>query len=125
VLLASPSAAAASGRNNELLGTWRNAHNSVHVELVQCGEAMCGVVVWANEKAKSDALKGGTDPLVGANLLRDFVRTGEGDWRGKVFVPDLRKTISGTVTLIDSGSFRARSCALGLFCRTQVWTRVN
>jgi uncharacterized protein (DUF2147 family) len=119
------SAALASGEENELFGTWRNPRNSVHVQLVHCGQAMCGVVVWASEKAKADARASGTDPLIGINLLRDFVRTPDGKWRGKVFVPDLRKTVSGTVTVVDSQSFQARSCALGFVCRTQVWTRVS
>ena len=86
---------AADEGGNELLGTWRNAKDSVHVHIQACGSALCGVVVWANEKAKRDAREGGTDPLVGINLLRDFVRTGDARWRGRVFVPDLGKTVTG------------------------------
>lgn len=124
-LLCLPRAATASGEENELLGTWRNPKNSVHVEIVSCGHAMCGVVVWASEKAKADARDEGTDPLVGINLLRDFVRTGDGRWRGRVFVPDLGKTVTGTVEMTDSDTFRARSCALAVFCKTQVWKRID
>jgi uncharacterized protein (DUF2147 family) len=121
---ASPPAFAA-GPNDELLGTWRNPNNSVHVELVACGDALCGNVVWASDKAKENARRAGTDPLIGASLLRDFVRTRDGNWRGKVFVPDLGKTLTGRVVMIDPRSFRAQSCALGVLCRSQVWTRLT
>ena len=124
-LLGLPCLATASEAENELLGTWRNPRNSVHVQLVQCDQAMCGVVVWANEKAKADAREGGTDPLVGINLFRNFERSPDGKWHGNVFVPDRRTTVSGTITMIDAQSIRARGCALGVVCRTQVWTRVS
>ena len=125
MLLSLPLAAASPDDGDELSGTWRNPKDSVHVEISQCGRAMCGVVVWASEKAKADAREGGTDALVGTNLLRDFVRTGDGTWRGKVFVPDLGKTASGTVEMVDADTFRARSCALAVFCKTQLWRRVR
>jgi uncharacterized protein (DUF2147 family) len=124
-LLGVSRAATASGEEDGLLGTWRNPKNSVHVEIGPCGRAMCGVVVWASDKAKADAREEGTDPLIGINLLRDFISTGDRTWRGKVFVPDLRKTVTGTVEMTDPDTFRARSCALAVFCRTQVWTRVS
>jgi len=124
-LLGLPRAATASAEENELLGTWRNPKNSVHVEIGPCGRAMCGVVVWASEKAIADAREEGTDPLIGINLLRDFLSTGDRRWRGQVFVPDLRKTVTGTAEMIDANTFRARSCALAVFCRTQVWRRIG
>jgi uncharacterized protein (DUF2147 family) len=124
-LLGLPCAAGASGEDDDLIGTWRNPKNSVHVEIVSCGRAMCGVVVWANEKAQADARDEGTDPLIGISLLRDFVRTGDGRWRGRVFVPDLGKTVTGTVEMTDFETFRARSCALAVFCKTQVWKRIG
>ena len=108
-----------------LTGVWRNPRDSVHVDISPCGAAMCGVVVWASDKAKADAREGGTDNLVGTNLLRGFVERRDGSWRGKVFVPDLGRTVSGTIELTGPGTFRARSCALGVVCRSQTWTRLS
>jgi uncharacterized protein (DUF2147 family) len=125
MLLSLPAVVAATDEESELRGTWRNPKDSVHVEIGPCGRAMCGVVVWASEKAKADAREGGTEALIGINLLRDFVSTGDGRWRGKVFVPDLGKTVTGTVDMIDADTFRARSCALAVFCKTQLWRRIR
>jgi len=117
--------ASAASPDSSLTGVWRNPKNSVHVDIRPCGAAMCGVVVWASEEAIEDARKGGTTQLVGTNLMRDFVQHRDGSWRGRVFVPDLAKTISGTIRLIGSDAFRARSCALGVVCRTQIWNRLS
>jgi uncharacterized protein (DUF2147 family) len=115
----------AAPTSDGLTGVWRNPRGSVHVDIRPCGAALCGVVVWASDKAKQDARRGGTEHLVGANLLRDFVERRDGSWRGKVYVPDLAKTVSGSIELTGPGTLKARSCALGVVCRTQIWTRIG
>src|SRR4051812_40891593 len=87
---------------SQAFGVWANPKNSVHVEIKPCGASdhACGVVVWANEKAQLDAKKGGTDALVGLQLFRDMVRGANGVWAGRVFVPDLNRTFSGTAEAI-------------------------
>lgn len=107
-------------------GIWRNPSDSVHIRVEPCGASMCGVVVWASDKARDDARRGGTDPLVGARLFRDFVREGDGVWRGRVFVPDIGKTFSGTVSVIDERRIVGRGCLLArIGCRSQEWTKVR
>lgn len=87
---------------------------------------MCGVVVWANEKAKADAQRGGTAEIEGLILFRDFVPERDGVWRGRVFVPDIGRTFSGTITVQEDGSLLGRGCLLGgVGCRSQVWTKVR
>lgn len=107
-------------------GIWRNSKNSVHIEIRPCGEAMCGKVIWANEKAQADARKGGADPLVGTEMLRDFRKDGKGRWRGKVFVPDIGQTFYGTIAPIDANRLKARGCLFaGIICRSKIWIRVQ
>jgi uncharacterized protein (DUF2147 family) len=108
------------------VGIWRNAKDSVHIEIRRCAEAICGKVIWANDKAKADARKGGTDPLVGAELLREFRQDRKGRWRGKVFVPDIGQTFHGTIALLDANSLKARGCLfVGIVCKSRIWTRVR
>ena len=107
-------------------GVWRNPKNSVHLEIKDCGETACGVVVWASTRAKADARKGGSANLVGLRLLRDFTPDKNGAWRGKVFVPDLNMTFSGTAEVLDAKTLRAKGCVLGsILCKSQIWTRVD
>jgi uncharacterized protein (DUF2147 family) len=114
----------APAADNELLGVWRNPKNSVHVDIRPCGASACGVVVWASPRAQEDARRGSGRELVGMQLFQDFTR-GAHDWRGKVFVPDLNRTLAGAARVVDANHLEAKGCALGFFCKTQVWTRVT
>jgi len=111
---------------DEIYGVWRNPKNSVHIDIQPCGEYLCGRVVWANANAREDAKKGGTKELIGSQLLRNFQPGKGGAWKGKVFVPDLNVTVSGTAELIDTNTLKARGCVFaGLGCKSQNWKRVK
>ncbi|WP_062344277.1 DUF2147 domain-containing protein [Novosphingobium sp. CCH12-A3] len=119
-------AAATTPAPDRSFGVWRNPQNSVHVRAEPCGDRMCAVVIWANDKAKADARKGGTDPLVGSRLFRDFKLEKPEIWRGKVFVPDIGQTFSGTVTVVDDNTIVGRGCLIGrIGCKSQQWTRIQ
>lgn len=106
---------------------WRNPSNSVHVRAAPCGQGgMCATVIWASDKAKADARRGGTDPLIGAQLFQNFKIVREGEWKGTVFVPDINQRFSGTITVVDENTIVGKGCALlGLICKSQTWTRVR
>lgn len=107
-----------------LEGYWRNPSGSVIIAIAPCGEAMCGRVQWASDKAVADARKGGTDPLVGVELLSGFVPKGENTWKGRLFVPDLKKTSKAEVRQVGPDQVKVTGCAAGrLVCKSQVWTR--
>ncbi|NMN06830.1 MULTISPECIES: DUF2147 domain-containing protein [unclassified Novosphingobium] len=119
-------AVAASASADGTGGVWRNPEDSVHVEVQHCGTGMCGTVIWANEKAIADAKRGGTDNLIGLQLFRDFTRDRKGIWHGRVFVPDINKTFSGTIEILDENTRRGSGCLLGRFaCKSQTWVRVK
>ena len=104
----------------------RNPSNSVHVRIHPCGKSRCGTVVWANAKAKADSARGGTPNLVGTELFREFREVSPKMWKGKVFVPDLDKVLTGTGTVKDRNTIVARGCLFaGMGCKSQTWTRVR
>lgn len=124
MLLLQPAVQAAP--EDQSFGIWSNPQGSVHIKAHPCGTSMCGTVVWANAKAQQDARKGGTASLIGAQLFRDFVHERDDVWRGKVFVPDIGKTFSGTVTVIDARTLKGSGCLLGgIVCKSQTWTRID
>ena len=107
-------------------GTWTNPAGSVDVDMAPCGPRLCGTVVRASAKAKADAAGGGTYRLIGTQLFRGLVADGRGHWSGAVFVPDLGRTVTGTLALVDADSLEVSGCVVpGLLCQTQVWTRVR
>ena len=109
-----------------LAGTWRNPQGSVEIAMEPCGRRLCGTVVWANGRAQDDAAAGGTERLVGTQLFRELVADGQGRWQGDVFVPDLGRTVSGTMMLVDAQTLQVDGCVIpGLICQTQLWTRTR
>ncbi len=117
---------AAGGDISRSYGVWRNPKNSVHLEIKDCGQTTCGVVVWASAKAEADARKSGTDTLIGKQLLRDFEVQNNGSLKGRVWVPTLRVTLVGSADIVDSRTMRAKGCVLGNFlCKSQLWTRLE
>jgi uncharacterized protein (DUF2147 family) len=106
------------------LGTWQNPSGSDRIRAERCGNLVCGTIVFANAKAKADAERGGTDPLIGTQLFEEFAARGPNQWRGHVFVPDMNRRVTGTATLESKDRIRVEGCAAKVICRNQVWTRV-
>jgi uncharacterized protein (DUF2147 family) len=109
------------------IGHWVNPAESVIVEISTCGDdLLCGHVRWASIKAASDARAKGTEPLTGTQLLLGFAPAGPGRWRGRLFVPDLRKTSHAELRVIDDQQLKVVGCAaVGLICKSQIWRRVD
>lgn len=112
-------------------GVWANPSNSVQVRFAPCGrgqdaQLMCGTVIWANEQAKADAARGGSDRLVGTRLFTDFEEEEPGRWAGTVFIPDIGREVEGTITQVDAKTLVGEGCLFGgLGCRQQRWRRVK
>ena len=107
------------------VGNWTNMNNTMHVRAAPCGDAMCGTVIWADDKTKAQiAEKGRT--LIGTQVFREFRRTGPNVWKGKVYVPAIDQTVNGTIELTDSESITASGCSFfGLGCQTRHWKRIR
>ena len=119
--------AGAAGRESAgpLEGVWRNQQNTVHVRVASCGVNVCGTVVAARGQAIEDGRKSGVSNLVGMRVMQDYVRQEDGSWRGKVFVPQLRRTLPSRIRLLDPGRVEIKACLFGLICKTKVWLRVS
>ncbi|GAA4751466.1 hypothetical protein GCM10023264_17720 [Sphingomonas daechungensis] len=118
-------AVSASAPAESIEGLWLHPERSVIIHLSPCGNALCGTVTWANENAKKAARRG-IDPLVGARLLTDLRPRSNGQWRGKLFVPDLNVRVNGKITPINPNKLRVSGCLIGgMICGSQVWTRTD
>ena len=118
--------AAAAAATAQPGGVWRNPKNSVHIKVQPCGGNVCGTVVWANARAKEKARKAGTPNLVGRQLFQEFRPAGGGSWNGRVFVPDVGRSFSGSLKPAGPNNMVASGCLLGRFlCKSQTWTRIG
>jgi uncharacterized protein (DUF2147 family) len=109
-----------------LEGHWRNPKGSVVVRVTSCGDAYCGVVIQASDKAKASARKGGTPTLIGTRILSGMKPTGEGTFKGLAFDPKRNIRAPATVRLLGPSTLVVKGCVLsGIICKEQRWTRVS
>jgi uncharacterized protein (DUF2147 family) len=126
LLLAALALPASAQRSTGPEGVWRNAKNSVRIRVARCGPGLCGHVVQASAQAQADAAQGGTARLVGTDLFRGLVREPDGLWYGQVYVPDLGRSVEGTLEQTGPNTLVAEGCLFaGFGCKAQTWTRVR
>lgn len=114
-----------AGQDDPVVGTWRNIRNTMHIQTYHCGDSICGKVVWASDQAVADARRGGSANPIGTQVFRDFRKDAGGNWRGRVFVPDLNKTFSGTMVLVDRNTLKGSGCLIGrVLCKAKVLVRM-
>lgn len=124
--LAALTAAAMNSADLPIAGDWANDNRSVIVRIAPCANAICGDVRWSSEVAQADAARAGTHRLNGTRVVIDFVATRDSRWKGKLFVPDLGRTVRATIRQTGPDRLEVRGCELaGLICRTQKWSRVT
>jgi uncharacterized protein (DUF2147 family) len=124
VLFAALSVAASPPADGSIQGFWRNPKGTVEVRIGDCGTSICGTVVAASASEIADARDSGYPALVGMRLLYDYHAYGPARWRGTIFVPDIGRSVSSHIELVDADHVRVSGCLIGKFlCKSQLWQR--
>ena len=118
-------AAAPASAGAAFEGRWANPKRSVIIEVARCGNAHCGTVVWATDKAKANARKGGTQNLIGTRLITGVRPAGDGTYKGRGFVPKQNIYAPATIRQAGSNTMVVKGCVIGIICKEQRWTRVK
>lgn len=113
------SAATLSG-SADLEGRWANPKKNVIVRVDQCGQALCGHVVWSSTSKKKKNVR------PGVQVLSELKARKNGTYKGRVYLPARDKHASATVTRVGPDTIEVKGCALaGLICKRQRWTKVG
>jgi uncharacterized protein (DUF2147 family) len=124
VLMAVMSVAASPQPDSVLQGFWRNPKGTVEVHIDACETGMCGTVVAASPSAVADARDSGYPTLVGMQLLYGYHAAGPAEWQGTIFVPDIGRSFTSHIELVDTDHVRVSGCLIGKFlCKSQLWRR--
>jgi len=117
-------AAAQPGAPAPIEGLWKNPSGTAIIEIAPCGSLHCGKVAWASERGQREASKGAPQ-VVGTTVLTDLTPA-NGRWTGSLFIPDDDIHVSAKLEMIGNRQLKLTGCALiGLFCRSQIWTRAD
>ena len=105
-------------------GYWKNPIGSAVIANAPCGREFCGKVVWASARGQREVSKNAPS-IVGTTVLTD-VQYRNGRWSGLLYIPDDDINVSARLQPAGNGQMKLTGCAImGLFCRTQLWTRVE
>ena len=124
-LLIAAAAAAPASAGARFEGRWANPKRSVIIEVAPCGNAHCGTVVWASDKAKANAREGGTRNLIGTRLITGVRPAGDGTYKGRGFVPKQNIHAPATIRQAGRNTMIVKGCVIGVICKEQRWTRVK
>lgn len=106
-------------------GLWKNPIGSAIIRVAPCGSALCGTVVWASARGRTEVAKT-TTHVVGTTVLTNVKRVAPNRWTGHLFIPDDNIHVSARLELFTYSNLKLTGCGLmGLICRTQNWTRVE
>ena len=140
-LLLTTAAAGAAGPD-DILGPWYNQEKDAQIEIVKCGEAYCGKILWLKEPNYPEGSKDGAPgtpkldhhnpdpahrkaPVLGLVIVNGMRYDGEGKWSGgTVYDPKNGKTYKGKMTLVSPTQLDLRGyIGISLIGRTASWTR--
>lgn len=117
-------------------GVWTSQERDVRVRLSGCSGKICGTLVWLRKsvdpktgKPKTDRLNPDpakrTRPLIGIEVVHDFVPTGARKWSGTIYNADDGHTYSARLTVLDPRTIRLQGCMLVVLCMGHTWRRVD
>lgn len=119
-----------------IVGRWVNSSAEAHVEISKKNEKYYGKIIWL-KNPKDEKGNPKTDvrnpdeslrskPMLGLEILKDFVYDGEKWTDGKIYDPKSGKTYSCNITQKGNGELNLRGyIGISLIGRTEVWKKVK
>lgn len=128
---------AAFGQNKDaVLGKWLNATSEGQIEIYKRADKYFGKLIWIKEpndekgKPKTDQKNPNANlkskPILGLEILKDFVFE-DGKWTdGTVYDPKTGKTYSCNLSMKENGQLSIRGyIGVSLIGRSETWKRVK
>lgn len=136
LLLTLISFAGLAQNKDAIIGKWINATGEAHVDITKRGQKYFGKVVWLkdpkDEKGniktdlKNPEVSLRSKPIMGLEILRDFIFE-DGKWtNGKIYDPKSGKTYKCNMTMKGRDVLNMRGyVGISLIGRSETWKRVK
>ncbi len=109
-------------------GIWQSESGDTRVRIARCGDAYCGTITAVRGETRDvnnpdETLR--SRNLVGVRMIDQIRPIGDG-FQGSLYNFRDGRTFTGKMILKSPSALELSGCVLGgLFCRSQVWTKVN
>lgn len=114
-------------------GMWVVRDGRAKVRVENCGQALCGRIVWLQEPKdeNGEPLTDGNNsdpalrnrPIIGLPIAYDMVPQQDGYWTGVVYDPERGSAYDGSMTLLPDGRMKVTGCLAGFLCESNYWQR--
>ena len=120
----------------DVTGLWLIQDNTARVRIFQCGDLICGNVVWLSQpndavtgKPQTDKLNSDLDKrnraMLGVPVFLGMQRKNEENkWVGRIYNPDDGSTYNGHIELVEQSRLKVQAC-VAIYCQSEIWTRIN
>ena len=115
IALASPGAQALQARALEPYGVWFRPESGTAFDFYNCNAKLCAKVISVSNPDDKKA--------IGTVILRNAVRTEDGDWTGDLYNTEDGKIYSGTISVKKPTELTLEGCLLKVLCKTETWKR--
>ncbi len=110
-------------------GKWRVADGTAHIQISQCGSALCGSIAWTDDGGGADENNPNPAyrkrPLIGLPILH-LQASGENLWTGDVYNAKNGQNYSAKLNMVSETVLRLEGCVPGTnLCGEESWTRVR
>ena len=136
LLLTAISFAGFTQNKDAILGKWINSTGEAHVDITKRGDKYFGKIVWLKApkdekgtiktdiKNPEESLR--SKPIIGLEILKNFVFE-DGKWTdGKIYDPKSGKTYSCNMTMKGNDVLNMRGyVGISLIGRSETWKRVK
>lgn len=120
-----------------LVGRWLTASGDAQVQIYPAGGKYSGKIIWL-KNPKDSSGKPETDdknpngalakrPLMGLEMLKDFVYVDDGIWEGgTIYDPKTGKSYSCKISMVNQNQLHVRGfVGISLLGRTETWSRIR
>ncbi len=113
---------------SDAAGNWKHPDTGAIVSFFDCGGDLCGKIMKPSapglkDDKNPDASKR-AQPLEGLSILDHAKKAAEGSWKGDLYNAEDGQTYAGYVTLQAADKLQLKGCALLVFCKSIVFSKV-
>jgi uncharacterized protein (DUF2147 family) len=128
LIVMTSAALAAPAAAPEPTGEWLVADGTAHIRIVDCGEALWGVVSWQKKPMldrhnPDPALR--SRPTLGIPVLRNMKKSAPGRWEGEIYNARDGNTYDASIELKNPDTLHVEGCTFTILCGSQDWTRLT